>query len=98
MVYFSTDWLLNEEEKDEEERVDHVFPLLTSPLRHVPTWFSLECCFCGIADGKAAGGFICGEQGNIFTPPILSRRLFCVDSEMCFHVSREVHKKSKTHS
>lgn len=65
MIYFSTEHfytrqrLLEEEEQgEEEERVDHVFPLLTSPLWHVHTWFSLECCFCGIADGKPAGGFI----------------------------------------
>lgn len=70
MVHFSTFFLpftrhrlLEEEEQDEEEeRVDHVFPLLTSPLWHVHTWFSLECCVCGIADGKAAGGYICGGE------------------------------------
>lgn len=35
----------------QEERADHVFPLLTSTLWHVHTWFSLECCFSGIAVG-----------------------------------------------
>ncbi len=65
-LFFTRQRLLEEEEQEdeeeEEERADHVFPLLTSPLWHVHTWFSLECCFCGIADGKPAGGFIWGEE------------------------------------
>lgn len=64
IFFFTRQRLLEEEEQEEkeEERVDHVFPLLTSPLWHVHTWFSLECCFCGIADGKPAGGFIWREE------------------------------------
>lgn len=57
----------------EEERADHVFPLLTSPLWHVHTWFSLECCFSGIAVGKPAGGFIWG-QVEMFTLHTISER------------------------
>lgn len=43
----------SERRRVEEERADHVFPLLTSALWHVHTWFSLECCFSGIAVGTS---------------------------------------------
>lgn len=80
VFFLTSQWLLEEEEQEEEEeeRMDHVFPLLTSPLRHVHTWFSLECCFCGIADGKQASGFIWGEKVYMFTPHSLSKVILCV--------------------
>lgn len=56
-----------------------MFPLLTSLLWHVHTWFSLECRFCGIADGKPASGFIWGEGGsNVYTTDFLKGYSVCV--------------------
>lgn len=71
-----------------EERADHVFPLLTSPLWHVHTWFSLECRFCGIAVGKATRGFFWG-QVQVFAPHTPPNRALCVRFAICFPGSGE---------
>lgn len=57
----------SERRRVEEERADHVFPLLTSTLWHVHTWFSLECCFSGIAVGATGCRFQLGTGRNVHT-------------------------------
>lgn len=71
-----------------EERADHVFPLLTSPLWHVRTWFSLEFCFCGIAVGEATRGFFWG-QVQVFHHRHPLNRALCVRFAICFPGSDE---------
>lgn len=60
---FTRQRLLEEEEQEEEESVDHVFPLLTSPLWHVHTWFSLECRLCGVSCRQTSSWFHLGSGG-----------------------------------
>lgn len=57
----------SERRRVEEERADHVFPLLTSTLWHVHTWFSLECRFSGIAVGTTGWRFQLGTGRNVHT-------------------------------
>lgn len=52
---------------EEEERADHVFPLLTSALWHVHTWFRLERCFSGIAVGASGWRFHLGTGRSVRT-------------------------------